>query len=354
MRRVNWRTLANKKADGYTYASMNLSSRLMDLGILSLEDNSHYNVKTVSITAEDGIQFIKDFDSSEILINNCLPPEYSYDAEYVIGFTYWETSQLPGRWVNYINRCNEAWTTSAWAKDVFINSGVNVPVYNFELGVDTNIFQYKKRETRSSGPFTFIHVGSPSTRKNTQLVVDAFHKLFQYNTDYKLIIKSNGPPDARHIIDGHNFGSLYNKRTIEIVDHYLTDNELCSLFSRSDCMVYPTSGEGWGMAPFQAIATGLPTICTNATACTEFASLSVPLEAPYLNTNQVGIYSTGQWAVPNIDDVCDRMLYVVNNYDEAVEKTKIGSQIIHEKYSWDRIVIPYMNRILEIDKNVRN
>ena len=354
MMRTHWRALANRKADGYSYASLNLSSRLMNLGVLGLEDNSHYNVQTVTVTADDGIQFMPDFSSSNILINNCLPPEYSFDSEYVVGFTYWETTQLPGKWVNYMNRCDELWTTSRWAKEVFVNSGVNKPVYSFDLGVDTDVFKYHDRSTPESRPFTFIHVGSPSTRKNTQIVVDAFYKLFQYSTDYKLIIKSNGPPDARHIIDGHNFGSLYNKRTIQIIDHYLTDPELCSLFSMSDCMVYPTSGEGWGMAPFQAIATGLPTICTNATACTEFAELSIPLEAPYLDTNQVGIYSTGQWAVPNIDDVCDRMLYVINNYDEALEKTKTGSQMIHEKYSWDHVVIPYMNRILEIDKNVRN
>lgn len=351
--KAHWRSLANKPADGYSYASLNLSSRLADLGAVSLEDNSMYDIKTVSITLDDGLQLFQDFSSSDILINHCLPPEYSFDAKYVIGFTYWETTKLPIRWINYMNRCDEVWTASKWAKDVFINSGVKSPVYNFDLGVDIRTFKYKRKST-SQNPFTFIHVGSPSTRKNTQLVVDAFYKLFNFSKDYRLIIKSNGPPDARHIIDGNNFGGLYGKKTIEIIDYYLTDNELAELFYRSDCMVYPTSGEGWGMAPFQAIATGLPTICTNATACTEFAELSVPLNAEYVDTNQIGIYETGQWATPNIDDVCDRMLYVINNYDQVLDQTKIGADILHKRYSWDKVVIPYMDRILEIGNNVRN
>lgn len=351
MRTVNWRALANLKADGYSYASEQLSSRLRGLGALSLDDFYNSNVKSLTFSEDGEIRLVPVKDSSGILINNCLPPEYSFDAEYVIGFTYWETTQLPSKWVNYMNRCDEVWTTSRWAKQVFIDSGVRVPIFNFNLGIDTDAFAYNRSRQNPGRPFTLIHVGSPSTRKNTQLVVDAFHKLFQYSTDYKLIIKSNGPPDARHIVDGHNFGSLYNKRTIEIIDYYLSDHELAALFSRSDCMVYPTRGEGWGMAPFQAIATGLPTICSNATSCTEFAHLSVPLEVEYADTNQFGIYETGQWADPKIDDVCDKILYVINNYEKALELTKEGSEVIHNNYSWDMVVKDFYNRIMELLNN---
>ena len=351
MNKANWRALANLKADGYSYASEQLSSRLRDMGALSLDDFYNSNIKSLTFSDDGQMILIPNKDSSDILINNCLPPEYSFDAEYVVGFTYWETTRLPPKWVNYMNRCDEVWTTSRWARQVFIDSGVKSPVFNFNLGIDTEAFQYNRAPQTPQKPFTLIHVGSPSTRKNTQLVVDAFHKLFNYSSDYKLIIKSNGPPDARHIIDGHNFGSLYNKKNIEIIDYYITDSELASLFARADCMVYPTRGEGWGMAPFQAIATGLPTICSNATSCTEFAHLSVPLEAEYVDTNQFGIYQTGQWADPKIDDVCDKILYVINNYEKVSEDTRRGSDFIHENYSWDTVVLGFYQRIMEIMNN---
>ena len=35
------------------------------------------------------------------------------------------------------------------------------------------------------------------------------------------------------------------------------------------------------MIPFEAIATGLPTICTNLTGCSDFASMSIPLQASW-------------------------------------------------------------------------
>ena len=135
---------------------------------------------------------------------------------------------------------------------------------------------------------------------------------------------------------------------IEVIDYYLNDKELADLFGKSHCMVYPTRGEGWGMAPFQAIATGLPTICTNRTACSEFAHLSVPLDADMTSENQFGIYENGLWANPKIDDVCDRMLYVINNYDSVLEKTKNGSNYIYNNYSWDSVVLSYQQRLMEL------
>ena len=161
-------------------------------------------------------------------------------------------------------------------------------------------------------------------------------------------MKSNGYPDARYMVNGENFGGLYNISNVEIIDYYLTDQELSDLFDKCHCMIYPTRGEGWGMAPFQAIATGLPTICTNRTACSEFAHLSVPLEADMTSDNQFGIYENGLWANPKIDDICDRMLYVINNYDDVLKKTEYGSNHIHNNYSWDHIVIPYKQRLMEL------
>lgn len=349
---IYWRKLASNLADGYTYASDNISSRLKDIKVLNLEDIclSDHSVKSISISMESGIKFIPEPGSSSILINNCLPCDYSYNGNYIIGFSYWETTRLPSEWVISMNKCNEIWTTSSWAKKCFIESGVEVPVYSFDLGVDVNVFYPQKK--KASNDFTFLHIGSPSTRKNTQLVVDAFFKLFRGNDKYKLIIKSKGVPDARNIVDGVNHGSLYGVDQVQIIDDYLSDIELADLINSVDCFVYPTMGEGWGMAPFQSIACGIPTICTNETACTEFAHLSVPLSAPLSTAKQSGIYCNGEWAEPEIGELCDKMLYVTNNYNKVLRKTMDGSYFIRSNYSWDSVAEEYRKRILDLVKYV--
>ena len=345
---IYWRKLASNLADGYTYASDNISSRLKDIQVLGLEDICYFdsNVKSICIDEYHGIKFISEPKSPNILINNCLPCDYSYDGDYVIGFTYWETTRLPADWVVSMNKCDEVWTASSWAKQCFIDSGVEVPIYSFDLGVDVHTFYPKK--VKHDKDFTFLHIGSPSTRKNTQLVVDAFFRLFAGNDKYKLILKSNGAPDARHIINDTHYGSLYDVEQIQIIDHYLEESELAELINSIDCFLYPTRGEGWGMSPFQAIACGIPTICTNETACKEFAYLSVPLGASMTNTNQHGIYCNGEWADPKIDDLCDKMMYVVNNYDEVLSKTMDSSIFLRDNYSWESVVSGYRERILKI------
>ena len=54
---IYWRKLTNRLADGYTYASDNISSRLKDIGVLNLEDICSFDsdVKSVCVDEYSGI-----------------------------------------------------------------------------------------------------------------------------------------------------------------------------------------------------------------------------------------------------------------------------------------------------------
>jgi glycosyltransferase involved in cell wall biosynthesis len=179
--------------------------------------------------------------------------------------------------------------------------------------------------------------------------VDAFIKLFGGKEGYHLIYKSNGPADARSFNGGMR-GRL-NHPQIEVIDWEVSTEELGKIYDRSDCLLYPTSGEGWGLIPFQGIAKGIPTICTNATACEEYADYSVPLDYEWSNEKMSGIYEgAGLWAKPNFDDLCDKMLYVVNNYEEVSNKTFASAQHIHENMTWEKVSKDYVDRLWQILK----
>lgn len=350
---IVWRIPCLLKADGYSYVAEQVSTRLSRE--LDMQDAIEFCDLNVDIPKDIPISGINIGYSanfapdSEILINNCLPEDYVFNANYVIGFSFWESDELPFEWIEPMNRCNEIWTTSKWAVDVFKKSGVNVPIYNFNLGIDTFTFKPIKRENHGN-PFTFLHIGSPATRKNTQLVVDAFLELFKDNTEYKLIIKSKGPPDARIYVNGDMVGGVYGVSNIEVIDTFITDKELYDLYNRVDCFIYPTMGEGWGLSPFMAIATGLPTICTNATACTEFAGLSVPLEAETGPVHGAEARKAGYWANPKLEQVCDKINYVIENYKEVCDKTYNSALYIHNNYNWDTVVESFKKRLCEIQK----
>ena len=267
-------------------------------------------------------------------------------GKYKIGFTYWETESVPSGWVNYMLEMDEIWTTSEWCGRVFRESTGHKNVQTFKLGIDPI---FNKYEDTPSGPFTFMHMGSPSTRKNTQMAVDAFLKLFAGDSNYHLIIKSIGAPDARlKSEDGEILGSIYNHPQITVIDRIVNEKYLSRLYEKAHCFIYPTSGEGWGMMPFQSIAKGIPTICTNYSACEEYAHLSIPLDYKLGDTDRVGIYANTQWALPNFDDLCDKMLYVVSNYHKEKNRALEGSDYIHNNLSWDSVVKDYNNRLCQI------
>lgn len=158
-----------------------------------------------------------------------------------------------------------------------------------------------------------------------------------------------GPPDARLNKGTPNMSPIYNHPCIEVIEEDISDIELSKLYERIDCVVYPTSGEGWGWFPFQSIAKAIPTICTYSTACEEYAFLSIPLNFEWSSDNLFGIYSgNGEWMKPDFDDLCDKMLEVSSNYQYYADMTYINVVEVFKDMIWDSAIEGYYKRICQI------
>ena len=228
---------------------------------------------------------------------------------------------------------------------------MEVPVFDFQLGVEPSLFFPKLRYKRS--PFHFLSIGAPSTRKNSQIAVNAFLDTFAGIDDVFLIYKCIGEPDARIYPDSSARNSVYKHSKIKVIDIDLPIEQLSELYDSIDCVIYPTSGEGWGLMPYQSIAKGIPTICTNATACTEFAEMSVPLNFSFGKNKMSGIYEdAGVWAEPDYQDLCDKMLYVVKNYDKVASDTFDGAKYINKNLTWEKVSLDYKERLCQISNKL--
>lgn len=336
---------------GYGYTPDRLYNQISKSDLPIRRNNSVAPEEIDALMSGISLGYLSTQEScDEIIINHSMPEVFIKSTVYSIGFTFWETNRLPDSWVEDCNRMDEVWTTSKFMRDVFVNSGVTVPVYDFKLGVDPEIFFPVKRNPNR--PFTFLSIGSPSTRKNSQMSVDAFIKVFGGQEGYRLIYKSNGPADARSFSGGVR--DKLNHPQIEVIDWEVSVEELGRIYDCADCLLYPTSGEGWGNIPFQGIAKGIPTICTNATACEEYAHMSIPLDYEWSTDKMTGLYyGAGCWAKPNFDDLCDKMLYVVNDYDKISIKTFESAKYINENMTWELVSKDYTNRLCQILKDTK-
>lgn len=270
---------------------------------------------------------------NKVLINFIQPDYYhGLPSQYRIGYTPWESTEIRPDWVNKMRDMDEIWTTSTFCKEIFEKYEVNDTIQIIPHGIDPEIWKIENRFIADK--FIFFHVGAPTQRKGGQKVVNAFLELFDDNKDVYLVMKSNGVSDCRYTDKRGEFKNAKYHERIIIIEDNLDIYDLYRLYQKAHCLVYPTNGEGFGLIPFQGIATGLPTICTNATACADFAELSVPLKSSPSDGRGIHL---GQWVEPDYDDLKKQMLYVFNNYDEIKMKTLKSANIIHSTQTWDHI-----------------
>lgn len=265
---------------------------------------------------------------------------YNYQGQkeqYRIGYTPWESSELPDVWLPIMKSRDEIWTTSEWVADIYRKNDVNNIIRIVPHGINPEI--WKINYQYQTDKFTFLHVGGPTERKGGQKVVDAFLDLFDGNKNVSLILKSNGPSEARATVSGA-FGNASHHPQISVIEEALDVEGLAQLYSEANCLVYPTRGEGFGLIPFQGIATGLPTIVTNETACAEFAALGFPLRAD--PTPGDGIH-LGEWYDPDEVHLRELMTYVYENFEQAKEHAMHGARIIHNSQTWDHVADIILN-----------
>jgi glycosyltransferase involved in cell wall biosynthesis len=242
-----------------------------------------------------------------------------------------------------MRKCDEIWATSDFIRDIYIKHNVNANVFTIPHGISPE-FSIVEREL--TGKFNFLHVGGDSKRKNAQMVVDAFLELYEGNTDFQLVLKYNKFCYAECYVDDQLVPAYKHPQIIGIPDNFSTE-DLVALYHKCHCMVYPTMGEGFGMIPFEAIATGLPTIVTNLTGCADFAKYGIPLEATFVKADwQDHLYDcdTGEWASPNFQQLLDLMEHVVNEYDDFKKYAVKSARVIHSEWSWSSVADKILNR----------
>lgn len=271
---------------------------------------------------------------SDVMLNFCMPWDYQY-SKYTIGYTPWESTEVPQGWIEGINRVDQLWSPTEWSSNVLAKVRGSY-VHTVPHGIEDCWLPAKRHR---DGPFTFLHVGEPAVRKGGELVLAAWHKEFARRKDCKLIYKCSKYPMAR-IKDRHGsiIGSPSMYDNIEVLGQTMTQPELWELYFRSDCMVYPTRGEGFGLIPFEAMACGLPTILPREGGTGDFSQHS-PLEiknSTWVQSTEQDIHP-GLWLDHSVDEIIDLMLECMNNYEPISEHAFQQGLEIHSLYSWSRV-----------------
>lgn len=275
-------------------------------------------------------------------------PEYwefsGGDSQYKIGYWPWESTKLHESWFWHVDKADELWTTSYWCKDVYEKElGRPVHVYEHGIGEEWRVL----RDRSKSQKLKFLHVGEPAVRKSGQTVVDAFIETFGDQDDVQLTIKAHLTNTTRLLNrQGENIGRVDQKSNIRVITHEYDDPQMINLFLEHDVLVYPSWGEGFGFIPLQALATGMPTICTEAWA--PYAHYLHPLG---LNSRLVDSpwepWHTGQMYQPDKEHMKALMRKTYNEWTSIEEKFRLQAPDVWHRYDWDRLTERAFRHIVE-------
>lgn len=302
------------------------------------------SAELVSALERAGVQVISD---SNIIINFCMPKDYEY-RDVTIGYTPWESTEIPKGWAEHMMRVDDLWTTSRWTAGIFKNI---IKRDSYVLHHGLNETWRPKQHGPHEGPFTFLHVGEPAVRKGGDIVLEAWHKAFR-KSGAKLIYKATGIPMAR--VKDRGGSIVYSPQHLvdeggELITTVYSDDGMWDLFGKVDCLVYPTRGEGFGFIPLEAMASGLPTIVPNGGGTAEFALLGTPLTNFMWRTSHE-VEHPGLWIDHDIEEVIESMTNVWKNHKDACDRAYLNAQTIRETFDWDNIAKKFIDRVETVQR----
>lgn len=258
------------------------------------------------------------------------------DGPYRIGYHPWESTLLqpantpnggPRAWADIMNECDEIWTPSPLIADWYRRfNNITVPVHVYEHGVDP-IWTPIKRE-RGDGLFKFLHVGAEANRKGAKEAMVGYRSSFAERRGKDVIL------NMKMISEGWSIGQLPG---INYINKMFDIEELVDLFHDNHVFLYPSWGEGFGLNPLQALATGMPTITLPAWA--PYAKYIHPeLAIPsHLAKTEWPRLHPGLMFKPDQAAVTRAVRYAYDNYEELVDWHVAQVPALTTEYSWDTI-----------------
>lgn len=348
--------------DGYGSFAFNmvqeLSSREIDFGIFPTWKTQ----ETIAQLTLPATRALDNCSTLSTLVNYSVPTRNDIDFlrndlaknGTAISFTMFETNHIPEIMVDGINFCYDSlFTPSDFCTRVFYESGVRVPVYTIGHGINPIEWPYCHREKTAQEegrPFRFFLYANgfwDILRKNYQLTYDSFIAAFERHQKVELILKVNNS-------DNLPVNIPFN---VKVIDGHLSQEKLVQVLNQVDCLVFASSGEGFGLPPREAMSTGLPVIVANWGALSTLGSVPglcypVPVNGlkparytlPFLTGE-----NTGEFADVKKEDLVEVMRQVYRDQRKALEVGSFAAKWVRENETTKHVI----DRMLKVIQSIK-
>ncbi len=159
-----------------------------------------------------------------------------------------------------------------------------------------------------------VYIGSIHTRRNIEQLLRAFQRLSKTHSEVQLILA--GKQEYPYLDISTLLDELALRENV-ILPGYIDDDDLPALYNLADIFIYPSSYEGFGLPPLEAMACGTPVITSNNSSLPEV-------------TGDAALFVDPQ----NIEEMASAMHDVLSNRTLSAKMSRQGL-IQAAKFSWE-------------------
>ncbi|WP_309110076.1 FkbM family methyltransferase [Saccharothrix sp.] len=251
---------------------------------------------------------------------------------YRIGLWAWELEEFPGWMHSAFHLVDEVWTISEFCREA-IAKHTDKPVKAIPMPVrDPGEVDRPARKpgdpVRFLFAFDFLSIGE---RKNPWGVLEAFQRAFPGRDDVRLVIKAINGNKRPDVAERLRVRAMEDPR-VELVEKYLTVQELNDLYASSMAYVSLHRSEGFGLTVAEAMARAMPVISTDYSSTAEFVDATTGWPIPYelvpVGKGNDPYEATSLWADPDLDAAARAMREVADDPAEADRRGRAAREHI--------------------------
>jgi hypothetical protein len=265
-----------------------------------------------------------------------------------IAYSMIESTALPPQWVTILNTKFDAVVLPDISLiDIYQRSGVKVPLFVLPPPLYLDEFLELPPTTHTYGPFVFGNSSGSLIHKNQLLLIEAFFQAFGNSPDVKLIMNARGGDSAISSSIEKKIQEL-QATNIEFSVKNLSWPNYIEFMTRLHCYVSFSKGEGFSIAPREALALGTPVIIADnsahSTVCASGLVKCVPSpiaeEAYYPTLDQV----CGNFFNTDLRDAVAALQDVYLNYKKYLKKAATG-RLWTYRYHPEHLKIRYLSLV---------
>jgi len=276
-----------------------------------------------------------------ILLTTDHPAFYQEITGPKIVYNVWESTLQPVNFFGKLREFDQMWVPSRWQRDCTIDQGYSADkIFVVPEGVDGDYFKPGGVQATQT-PFNFLMLGKWYARKSPKEIIEAFLVEFE-GEDVRLSVNIDTPP--HWVNDGctttkerlAKYGLLSGQ--INIID-FESKAQYLKRLQEAHVYLSCAKAEGWNLPLIEAMACGVPSICSDYGAQLDFAD-GVAHKVKVKGLKPMAYYydqpgGLGMEADIDFEDLRAVMRDTVTHFAEYKAKALNDSEEVRTKWSWE-------------------